>query len=229
MSSICFDKQHEFIDTTKLSVWTIKVFGIGSVGGELIKQLALTGFSNIKGYDYDVVERDNIGSQVFTRNEIGMKKTSAIQKIMKDWYDFDVMVFDGKITEKTEINPEPNAIFFCAFDSLEARKLLWDKLKQFPIIWGESRIGRTSQRYYFLNLISKDTSIKNYEDSLDPHGPRVELLCGEKGCFSSNAELVSKIVKNMVRIAEGKPFVTQYIGDWGMRPSIFVMSQEEIL
>jgi len=229
MTVITDEKQAAFIDSEKLSEWKVKVFGIGSIGSLLIQQLALVGFKDITGYDFDTVDDDNIGSQGFRKEHIGMKKTEAIQKMMKDDYDYDVVVEDGKITQETDLFPEDKTIYFCGFDSLEARKILWDKLKNFPVFWGESRIGRTSQRFYFVDLKDRDEKwIKAYEKTLDPNGPRTELLCGEKGCYPSNAELVGKITRQLVNKTEGKPFASQYIGDWGMVPSIFVMPEQEV-
>lgn len=229
MSIITDEKQKEFIDSKKVSGWSVKVFGIGSIGSNLIKQLALVGFKDITGYDFDTVDRDNIGSQEFRQEHIGKKKTDAIKHLMKHDFGFDVTVVDGKITEKTEILPELNTIYFCGFDSLEARKLLWDKLKPFPIVWGESRIGRSNQRFYFVDLRNPDVEwVTQYEQTLDPKGPRVELICGEKGCYPSNAELVGKIVKQCVNIAEGNPPAKMMISDWGMPPSIYVAQQEDV-
>lgn len=223
MSGITDVKQANIINSKKLSKWKVKVFGIGSIGSNLIKQLALTGFKDIVGYDFDTVDDENIGSQEFDISHIGMKKTVAIQKLMKDRYNYDVAVVEGELTEKTDVLPEANTIYFCGFDSLKARKLLWDKLKNFPVIWGESRIGRTAQRFYFVDLKNRDEKwIKQYEESLDPKGPMTELKCGEKGCYSSNSELVAKIVRQIVNIAEGKDVATMMISDWGYPPSIYV-------
>ncbi len=229
MSVITQEKQENFISSENLSQWKIKVFGLGSIGGELVKQLALVGFKDLTGYDFDTVDHDNIGSQVFVKEHINMLKTEALTKLMKDWYDFDIATVNDKITEETEILPEEKTIYFCGFDSLEARKILWDKLKNFPVLWCESRIGRSSQRFYFVDLIKRDNEwITNYEKSLDPKGPRTELQCGDKGCFPSNAELVGKIVKQMVNIAEGKEVATQFVGDWGMPPAIFISPKQEV-
>lgn len=229
MTGITDVKQANLINSKKLSKWKVKVFGIGSIGSNLIKQLALTGFKDIVGYDFDTVDEENIGSQEFDIRHIGMKKTAAIQKLMKEGYNYDVAVVDGEIKKETEILPEDNTIYFCGFDSLKARKLLWDKLKTFPVIWGESRIGRTAQRFYFVNLKNRNEEwIKQYEESLDPKGPMTTLKCGEKGCYSSNAELVAKIVRQCVNIAEGNDVTTMMVSDWGYPPSIFVAPIQKV-
>jgi len=216
MAGLTTIKQYNFIKPDKVASWKIKIFGAGSIGSILADQAAKTGFKDITVYDFDTVDDDNMGSQNFNITHIGLKKTEALQKLMKDYYNFDLNVVEGKIDEKTEILPELNTIYFCGFDSLEARKLLWDKLKGFPIVWGEARIGRDNQRFYFVDLRTRDEVwIKEYEKSLDFNGPRTELKCGEKGCFSNNAEIVGKIVRQLVNIAEDKPITTLYIGKWG--------------
>ena len=229
MSILTTIKQDGFIDSSKLAKWNIKVFGIGSIGATLIHQLAMVGFESITGYDFDTVDEENIGSQIFRKRHIGMKKTEALQQMMKEDYDMEIAVIDGKIDEKTEIMPEDNTLYFCSFDSLEARQMLWDKLKTFPIVWGESRIGRTSQRYYFIDLRLKDEEWKKkYEATLSTDGPRTELKCGEKGSYPSNAELCGKICRQVVNIAEEKPLTTMFIGDWGNPHSVFVAPEEEV-
>ena len=158
-----------------------------------------------------------------------MKKTEALQAMLKEDYDFDISVVEGKIDENTELMPEDNTIYFCSFDSLEARKMLWDKLKTFPIVWGESRIGRTSQRFYFADLRTRDEKwIKEYEATLSPDGPRTELKCGEKGTYPSNAELCGKICRQLINVAEEKPLATMFIGDWGCPADVFVAPVEEV-
>ena len=229
MAGLTTVKQDAFINSSKLQKWKIKLFGAGSIGSIMATQLAKTGFSDITLYDFDTVEEDNIGSQEYRTEHIGMKKTVAIQKLLKGDYGFEVAAKDGEITKDTEILPEENTIYFCAFDSLEGRNLVWQKLKDFPIVWGESRIGLTSQRYYFVDLRKENKEwVKEYEKHLDPEGPRTELKCGEKGCYSSNAELVGKIVKQIVNIAEDKPHRQMFIGSWGGGTSIYREPKQEV-
>jgi len=230
MSVLTTIKQYNLIDDEAVKQWKIKIFGLGSIGSVMTVQLAKLGFVDIEGYDFDTVDEDNIGSQEFNKHHIDMKKTEAMQEMMSDYYDFHVTVVDGKITKDTIIEPEDNTIYFCAFDSLEARNMLWDKIKGFPVVWGETRIGRTSQQYYFVDLRNRDEKwIAQYEQKLDPNGPRIELKCGEKGCYSSNAELVAKVCKQIVNIAEGKPHTQMYIGDWGDSTSAIVREPKKEL
>ena len=229
MSGITNIKQYNFINPDKVDEWKLKIFGAGSIGSVLAVQAAKVGFKNIEVFDYDTVDEDNIGSQEFSIKHIGMKKTEAIQLLLQENYGVEISVIDGKIDENTEVTPENNTIYFCAFDSLEARKMLWDKMKAFPIVWGEARIGRDRQRYYFVDL--RETNEKwlaEYEKLLDPNGPRTELSCGEKGTYPSNAEIVGKITRQLVNIAEGNPLTTMYIGRWGCGNAIYREPKVEV-
>ena len=229
MSELTTVKQDAFINSEKLSEWKIKIFGLGSIGSILAKISILTGFKDIVGYDFDTVDDENMGSQEFELGHIGMKKTDALQKLIKDRYGVDIAIVDGKIDDATTIAPEEKTIYFCGFDSLEARNMLWNKLKGFPIIWGESRIGLDQQQFYFVDLRTPDKDwIKDYEVKLDPSGPRSELKCGEKGTFASNTELCGKIVRQFVNIAEDKPIKQMYIGAWGGGQSIYREPEVEI-
>ena len=229
MSGLTNVKQYNLINSKKVAGCKLKIFGLGSIGSILVEHAAKAGFTDIIGYDFDTVDKDNIGSQNFALPQIGMKKTEAIQKQMKDNFNFDMTVVEGKVGDKTEILPESDTIYFCAFDSLEARKMLWDKLKGFPIVWGEARIGRDCQQYRFVDLTKKDDVwFKEYEKSLDPKGPRSELKCGEKGTYPSNAELSGKIIRQFVNIAEDRPLTTLYIGNWGKDNAIYRQPVEEV-
>ncbi len=222
MTGITNIKQYNFINPDKVDTWKLKIFGAGSIGSVLAVQAAKVGFKSIEVFDYDTVDEDNIGSQEYSMKYIGMKKTDALQQMMKEDYGIEILAVDGKIDENTAIIPEHDTIYFCAFDSLEARKMLWDKMKSFPIIWGEARIGRDRQRYYFVDLREPDAEwIKEYETILDPNQPRTELTCGEKGTYPSNAEVVGKIVRQLVNIAEGNPLTTMYVGRWGCDNAIY--------
>lgn len=233
MSLVSDAKQSNLISSDAIKKYKIKIFGLGSIGSILTKQLVLTGFTDITGYDFDTVDADNIGSQEFKAKHIGSLKTDALKAMIKEDYDVDISVINGKLDEKSLILPEDNTIYFCAFDSIPARKLLWDKLSKFPIIWGETRIGRTAQRYYFVDLRkTDDESIKwkeEYSAALSPDQPMTTLKCGEKGCYASNAELVSKVVRQIVNIAENKDLTTLFVGEWGEHDGIYRKPVQEVV
>jgi len=208
-------KQALLINGEKMKEWTISIFGAGSIGSHLTRALVKTGFENIEVWDFDEVEADNIPAQAFGLKHIDMKKTEALKELIKEETGVEIVTHEGKVDEKTEIKPDLKTIYFCAFDSIPARKLVYDKLKKFPVVWGETRIGRFDYRYYFVVPGKTPESWKGeYEKELDPKQGIMELKCGEKCSFGPNTDLVSRVLRQILNIVEGKDFTYKFIGNW---------------
>jgi len=207
-------KQALLINETQLRQWTVHIFGLGSIGSHLGRALAKSGFVNIVGYDFDIVEEDNIPAQAYSLKHIDMKKTEAFKQILEEECGVTPVVVDGKIDEGTNINIEQNAIYFCAFDSIPARKLVWDKVKGYNVPYGESRIGRFDYRYYFVTEKTGDKWKEEYEGLLDLSQPISDLMCGEKCSFGPNTDLVSRILRQILNILEGKELTYLFISNW---------------
>lgn len=192
----------------------ITIFGTGSIGSWLAYGLAKTGITDIKVIDMDTVEEPNIPAQCFGIQDIGKNKTEAIQeRILKDT-GINIKIENAKVNKDYQILPEPNMIYFCAFDNLigsdelHGRKTLFDRLKKYPVIWAEARIGRFDMRYYFVNT-RDEPWVKEYEETFT-NGGNDELHCGEKCLHAVNTHLVSEIIMNIMRIATDSPYNTLY-------------------
>jgi molybdopterin/thiamine biosynthesis adenylyltransferase len=210
VSHLNLSRQALLVPYKDINQYTVKVFGVGSVGSHLIKILAKTGFKNIEAYDMDKVEEENISAQAFDFRHIGMNKVDAIKEICKESAGVDITAIHGEISGETQINAEPNTVYCCVFDSFEARKLLFDKLKSFPVIFIDGRIGQFNLRHYLINCAIKE-EVARYEATLQKSPS--ELKCGEKACAPINVELAGKMVMNIVNFAKGKDYVKTFIGN----------------
>lgn len=208
-------KQALLVNNKAIKEYTVHIFGAGSIGSHLCRALAKTGFENIVVYDFDTVEEDNISAQAFGMKHIGMKKLEALKEIIKEETGVEIITKEGKVDEKTEIPIEGKTIYFNAFDSIEARKIVWDKVKDFNVPWGETRIGRFDYRYYFfVPGITPDKWKEEYDGMLQPGQPIADLKCGEKCSFGPNTELVSKVLRQILNIVENKPLTYLFISNW---------------
>lgn len=193
--------------------WGIKVFGVGSVGSHLVKTLAKTGFINIDVYDGDTVESENIAAQAYDFRHIGMNKVDAIKEIVKESAGVDITAHHGIVTTDTEINPEPNTVYVCVFDSLEARKMVFGKVKEYPVPFVDGRIGQLNMRHYLVDCSNKE-QVDIYSESLDTDAVS-ELACGEKACAPVNSIIAGKIAMNIISYITGKSYEKTYIGNAG--------------
>lgn len=84
----------ENVDT--LHEKTVAVFGLGGVGGFVCEALARAGVGHLILVDHDTVNITNINRQIIaTHSTIGMKKTDAFEKRLKDINkDIKITLFD---------------------------------------------------------------------------------------------------------------------------------------
>ena len=204
-------RQSKLVPEGELKKWTFHIFGVGSVGGPVAQILSKTGFENIEVYDMDNVEKENIGPQAFFFEHLKQKKVDAIKDICKRLAGIDIKTHHGQVTVKTKITVEPNSMYLLFFDSIEGRKMVWDKVKDMPCIVVDGRIGKFDIRYYLIDTI-EEPQREEYEKSF-PKGKISELVCGEKCSAMINYELGGRIVNNIVNYLAGRDYDKIFIGN----------------
>ncbi len=219
-------RQSKLVPAEQVNKTSVEAFGIGSLGGPVTLLLAKVGFKNIKVYDMDKVEEENIGPQVFSRRHLEMTKVEAMKEIIKDATGVDIEAKHGMVDEKCKITPEPNTVYMCFFDSFEARQIIFNKLKNYPVMYIDGRIGRFDKRHYLVDCSNK-ADVKSYERSLNT-GAQSDLECGEKASAYINYQIASKIVGNYLNYLNGRKCNKIYVGN-SLSPDqdIYVSMKEE--
>ena len=72
-------RHREFFDASKYNS-TTSIVGAGAVGSRVFASLIELGFTKIKVYDFDVVERHNVANQIYGEVQCGMSKVAALQE-----------------------------------------------------------------------------------------------------------------------------------------------------
>lgn len=204
-------RQTKLVPYDKINEYTLKVFGVGSVGSHFIKTAAKSGFKNIEIYDMDIVEEENIAAQAFDFEHIGQNKVDAMEDIVKRSAGVEIITHHGIVNNDNSIIPEANTIYCCFFDSFEGRKMVFDMLKGFPVIFVDGRIGQYNMRHYLVELDNEE-QVKNYESTLDT-GAVSELACGEKASAPINVQIAGKLVINLINYISGNDYTKIYIGN----------------
>lgn len=77
----------------------IMVVGVGALGNEVVKNLALLGVGNIVLIDYDSISYENLSRSIlFRKDDIGLKKVSVVEKKVKEINpSIKTMTIDGDI------------------------------------------------------------------------------------------------------------------------------------
>jgi len=101
----------------------IGIGGAGGIGSWLSIMLSRASNSRLHIYDFDIVEDVNLSGQLFTSENVGEKKVTAVQENIKLFSPTSVVRTYGKFDKDSYSFP----VVFSAFDNMAARKVFFEK------------------------------------------------------------------------------------------------------
>jgi len=167
----------------------IDVIGCGATGSRVALSLARLGLKNIHIWDFDTIEEHNIANQMFNLNQIGMSKTEALAKLIKDATDLDVTIHgrcDGS-------EPLGTVVFMLTDTMDESRKPIFEKALKYKLSTEyliETRMGADSLRVYSINP-GAYTEVQEYEKTLYSNAEATQSLCGTSITLGPTADIVA--------------------------------------
>ena len=110
----------------KLSSATVAICGLGGLGSNIAVSLARAGIGKLILIDFDCVDITNLHRQQYKADQIGMNKTEALSKNLKEISPYiDTQIHTVKITEDNAIYLLRDADIICeAFDDAECKAML---------------------------------------------------------------------------------------------------------
>ena len=174
---------------TKLSAFRVGIAGAGGLGSNCAQALVRSGIGTLVIADFDVVEELNLNSQFFFRDQLGMKKVTAL-KANLDRIGNASQVIVHDIT----LNPDniPSVFTGCdviveAFDRADMKEMLFETVNRLlpgiPLImgsglagWGRNESIRSRKIDNTLYIVG-DESLE-VSDDLPPLAPRVTIVAG---------------------------------------------------
>ena len=188
--------------------YKIVIFGAGSLGSFITLNLAKLGFNDILVYDFDIVNTHNIPNQFYRTQDIGEYKVDSLKKIIKEFSDINIKTKREKVDEKTIIDCELNTIFIVTFDTLESRKLIYDKLKDYLCFCLDVRVGGEEFYIYSINTFN-DNDKKIWEDSFNIIPTK--LKCGEKSIIYTNFVVAGEVCNIVKKINNDEDYPAKLI------------------
>lgn len=192
-------RQEGIIPSIKIASKRFIIIGAGSTGSLLTFCLAKMGVDDITVMDYDVVEEANIPNQLYRPEDIGKPKVDCLEEIIKSFTGIDIEPINLKVEEGTDLLPTLNTIMILTVDNIESRKIVYNKMKDYPILLIDTRMGGEGYSIRVIDLGSDDDK-KEYEEDLK--GKFKDLPCGQKAISYSIMSLASEttnIVKKILK------------------------------
>lgn len=170
----------------------ITIIGAGAVGSFTALSLAKMGFTNIKVFDFDKIDVENMNCQFYRFKDIGSQKVNALQDLVKEFTGVEIDAQDRPYETGTF-----KGIVISAVDSMKIRKLIWDNHKELGIgtkLVIDPRMGAESALIYAMNpWDSKD--IESYEKALYSDENAVEEDCTAKATMYTACMLAGQVCK----------------------------------
>lgn len=180
-----------------LLIQPITVIGAGAIGSFAVLSLVKMGFENVMVYDFDEVSVENMNCQWFRFSDIGKKKVVALKDLIKDFTKAEI-----DISTERFVNQPLHGIVITAVDSMEARKVIWEQIKQSSTV--KFLVDPRMASEYALTYVMDPSDAKDretYEKVLYTDAEAIEERCTAKSTMYTAtmiAGYVAKMVKDIV-------------------------------
>ena len=188
-------RQSGIVPIQKLADKQVEIVGVGAVGHAVAKSLASMGVQNLTLVDGDGVEEHNLGPQMFYEKYLGTKKVHAAKHLI------------GEINSSTVVDARPNMfrasdkhgdIIFCCVDTMSARKLIWETVKDKVEFFVDGRMLGLAIRVL---CVFDEESAKHYENptNLFTDDEADEGNCTERSTVFTADGITCLMINNLVR------------------------------
>jgi len=121
-----YSRQRDIVPPDRLAACEVTVVGVGAVGRQVALQLSAMGVSWLQLVDFDVVEPSNLASQGYLEDDLGRPKVEATANLCQQInHLLEIHRVCGRFRRSMQIGD----VLFCAVDSIDARRLIWDVAK----------------------------------------------------------------------------------------------------
>jgi molybdopterin/thiamine biosynthesis adenylyltransferase len=181
----------------------VTIIGAGAVGSFTALSLAKMGIGNIKVFDDDKIEEENMNCQFYRFQDIGFPKVLALQSLVRDFTKVEIEAIHGRYTGGHTFP----GIVISAVDSMAVRKTIWETHRErAPMTKAviDPRMGAETALLYVMNPMDPKDG-ETYAKTLYTDDSAVQERCTEKATVYTAcmlAGLVVKAVKDLITTSE---------------------------
>jgi len=197
MNTTRYHRQLDILNPSNFEDVNIHIIGAGSVGSFTAVTLTKMGMINVEIWDDDSVESHNISNQFYMQKNVGELKCVALEKLISEFSNCKIEIHTKKFTEDDELDLSSGKnIVITTTDSLESRKIVFDKIKYQPnCIFLDARMGLEVGRIFTIRLTNKE-DLDFYERTLV--NKSVEAPCTARTIIY-NVLIIAGMISNQVK------------------------------
>ena len=133
-----YSRQQDIVPPDRLAEYRATVVGVGAIGRQVALQLAAMGISRLQLVDFDAVEISNLASQGYLQDDLGRPKVEATAALCRQ-VNSDLEIHE--INDRFRRGMETGNVLFCAVDSIETRRLIWNATRDKVDIFIDGRMA----------------------------------------------------------------------------------------
>jgi hypothetical protein len=133
-----YSRQRDIVPPERLAQCKATVVGVGAIGRQVALQLAAMGIPRLQLVDFDHVEESNLASQGYLQDDLGKQKVQATGELCRQINpDLEIHEVNDRFRRSMEIGN----VLFCAVDSIETRRLIWNATKDSTSFFVDGRMS----------------------------------------------------------------------------------------
>ena len=133
-----YSRQQDIVPSDHLAECRVTIVGVGAIGRQVALQLAAMGISWLELIDFDAVEISNLASQGYLQNDLGRPKVAATAALCRQ-IKSDLEIH--QVNDRFRRSMKTGNVLFCAVDSIETRRLIWNATRDKVNIFIDGRMG----------------------------------------------------------------------------------------
>lgn len=131
-------RQKDIVPAERIAECKATVVGIGAIGRQVALQLSAMGIPWLQMIDFDLVEWSNLASQGYLEGDMGKLKVNATLDLC---WQINARAEIHAVPERFRRNMKIGDIVFCTVDKIDARKLIWESVKDKARFFADGRMS----------------------------------------------------------------------------------------
>ncbi len=163
-------RQREIVPPERLVCCQALVIGVGAIGRQVALQLAAVGLPLLELYDHDAVAIENLASQGYRPDQLGLAKVAATAADCRHLNPGTQVIPRAERFRRSsgrQMTGNGTSLVFCCVDSIATRRLVWESVRQQAALFLDGRMSAevvrvlavaspVGDRYYAATLFDRN-------------------------------------------------------------------------